>query len=342
MLKSNNQSTPIANKQFTEYTKMFESQKFDPKHEEQNKIGRIGTLLQAMPDEKMKMEALSQVIKYKTNKDNRQSRKIRTNEIIDVDDGTDNIEECENVTSVLMMDDECVAKQKENSKKIDESILLGYDTMMANESSILVGYETMMMDEQPISSKETRDSRSSKIVDQNNSNLTKKQHHNNLSSIGIIARNGDGGSWNDPKSKSNKTKFRDEQQSISSGNEFSGSESIMSTSKSLKQNHIINSGNSAIGNKTNNENKGQLTSGINQVQLRPSESIASSSKTNNLINTSTEKRERKDGDTYMADHSDVELSDLDNAMKNISTQHDQIQNSNLRYIIIDGSNVARE
>ena len=117
-------------------------------------------------------------------------------------------------------------------------------------------------------------------------------------------------------------------------------QSLEATKRNLGTNN--NSGNSDIGNKTNNENKAQITSGINQIQLRPSESIASSSKTNNLIDTSAEKRERKDGDAYMADHSDVELSDLDNAMKSISTQQDQTKNSNLRYIIIDGSNIARE
>jgi hypothetical protein len=140
-------STPIPNKQLTEYAKLVEMQKFDLKHEEENKMGRISALINAMDSKDAKVDAMGKVLKYKE----ATSKKSSTNK------GT--------IASRLVTDEE----ETSNS-------LLGYTAMMmdeeesnkhqqpANNSSILPGYETMMMDEEEDKSTTTKTATSKKPI----------------------------------------------------------------------------------------------------------------------------------------------------------------------------------
>ena len=148
MIKQQQQttSTPIPNKQLTEYAKLVEMQKFDLKHEEENKMGRISALINAMDSKDAKVDAMGKVLKYKE----ATSKKSSTNK------GT--------IASRLVTDEE----ETSNS-------LLGYTAMMmdeeennknqpANNSSILPGYETMMMDEEEDKSTTTKTATSKKPI----------------------------------------------------------------------------------------------------------------------------------------------------------------------------------
>lgn len=327
-IKNNNQSTPISHKQLNEYAKLVETQKFDLRREEEDKIGRLGTLLLGMPDQKMKM-ALNQVIKYKANKNSRQSQKGRTSGANDVDD----LGEGDNSGSAMVIDDDDLTKT-ENSKisknSRNETVLPGYETMMMNESSILVGYETMMIDES--SSKEAVGSATFQTKKKDTDKEKDKQK--DLTEVISIATANNRNTWNDPKTKSDK---------MSSN---ANTEERLNPGENSKQTSKISQIHSNLQATSNLSNENQLAtkSGIkipNHVS-NPVEFNSISSKATSLSCKSTENK--NDDIIFMTDNkTNNELNDdSDTAIKAFPAQKDQNLNSNLRYIIIDGSNVARE
>lgn len=277
----------------------------DLRHENENKQKRLNELLIGMPDEKTQKDALYQYIKYKENRENRKNHKSKTSSIngnlSDEDD--------------IMVDEDFAKVISENKakKRSDESMLPGYETMMMMNDSggVLPGYETMMIDEQkspaemikPAPQKFPKDARKEANLNQPTKDDA-KINFQSASSSGASASS-------DPKASNHQSR-PSEQQIRLSGNQLPGSEPLK-TSKTSQPSLLAK----------NDQEK----------NIFPKSSI--------LSNTDhRQSRERLESDlAYMADNSDIELSDLDTAIKSFSNQN---QNSNLRYIIIDGSNVARE